>query len=269
MGGGGIGVFHKPLLSQNGYGETAPAVDSHRIYSALVKRIDQEQADAESSHDTGIPFKGGAYTLPSNAKSYQTAPTIRTVPSEASIRTMPPDSEHRRFSIGSAAWHEYSGMTPQELAQHNENVERRRARLAEQEQQSSFFPFSSESKSQTPSPFKLALAARKENSGESHSESGSVVANRPTDSDDQVQDRFAVSSDSIYSRSMGGHLNPQSLSGHTSPHDADESPPVGGIATIVLAKVTRYPRPTPSLVQLHRARSNEGGVEGVDGESDD
>jgi hypothetical protein len=256
---GGIEVFRKPLPSQNGYGEPAPAVDSHRIYSALVKRIDQEQADAESSQDADTPFDGGACTLPNSAQSYQTVPTIRAVPSEASIRTIAPDSEHRQFSISSAAWHKYSGMTPQDLAQHNENVERRRARLAEQEQQSSFFPFSSQSKSQTPSPFKLALTARKESPGESHSESGSTIVNRPTDSDDQVQGKFAVSSDSIYSRTTGGHPNPQNLSGHTSPQNTDESPPLAGMATIISAKVARYPRPTPSLVQLHRARSSERG----------
>jgi hypothetical protein len=150
-------------------------------------------------------------------------------------------------------------MTPQELAQPNEDVERRRARLAEQEQQSSFFPFSSQSKSQTPSPFKLALTARKENSGTSHSETSSVTVNRNAGSDDQAQGMFAVSCDSIYSRTTGGHPNSQNISGYTSPQDTDESPPVGGMVTIISAKVARYPRPTPSLVELHRARSTDRG----------
>jgi hypothetical protein len=256
---GGIEVFRKPLPSQNDYGQPAPPVDSQRIYSALMKRIDQEQADAGSSQDTGTSVDGEANTLPSSARSYQTAPTIRAVPSDASIRTTAPDNEHRQFSIGSPTWHEDSSMTPQELAQHNENVERRRTQLAEQEQQSSFFPFSSQGKSKTPSPFKLALTARKESSRTSQSESGSVVINRPADSNDQVQGRFVMSSDSIYSRTTGGHTNTQNLSGNTSPEDTDESPPVRGMATIIPRRVARYPRPTPSLVQLHRTRSSERG----------
>jgi hypothetical protein len=68
---GGIEVFRKPLPSQNGFGEPALAVDSHRIYSALVKRIDQEQTDAKSSHDPDTPFDGGANTLSSSAQTYQ------------------------------------------------------------------------------------------------------------------------------------------------------------------------------------------------------
>src|SRR5256886_3699481 len=54
-----------------------------------------------------------------------------------------------------------------------------------------------------------------------------------------------------------GHTIPHDLSGHNSPEDTDESPSVGGMATIIPTKVARYPRPTPSLVQLHRARSTE------------
>ena len=259
---GGIGAFRNPVSSQNTPNNLAPPVDSQRIYSALMKRIDQEQADAESLKHPTTPVKGEANTLPSSAQSYQTAPTIRAVSSEASIRTGAPNNDHRQSSIGSQSWNEDSSMTPQELAQHNESIERRRQQLADQEQQSSFFPFSNQSKPLTPSPFKLALTARKEDSGTSQSESGSVILRRTTHLDDQVQGKFVMSSDSIYSRTTDDHANPQNFSHHTSPDDTDESPPMGGMATILptkSARCARYPRPTSSLVQLHRARSTERG----------
>jgi hypothetical protein len=74
-----------------------------------------------------------------------------------------------------------------------------------------------------------------------------------------VHGKFALSSDSIYSRTTGGNTIPDGQSGHNSLEDTDESPSVGGMATIVPTKVPRYPRPTPRLVQLHRARSTERG----------
>ena len=254
----GIEVFRKPLPTRNGYGQPAQPVDGRRLYSALMKRVDQEQADAESSQEPGAPASQKENFPPSSTESSQTPPTVRAVPNDASLCTVAPDSEHRQFSIGTTYWHEGSGMTPQELAQHNENLERIRAQPAQQEEQSSFFPFSKQGKLQTPSSFKLALTARKENSGTSQSDSDSVVVTHPTNSQDQVHGKFALSSESIYSRTTGGHTIPHDLSGHNSPEDADESPSVGGMATIP-TKVARYPRPTPSLVQLHRARSTERG----------
>ena len=256
---GGIEVFPKPLPSQSAHGQPALPVDSHTIYSALMKRIDQEEADAESSQGPGNPVDEESNTLPSSAQSHQTALAIHAVPSEPSPCTIAPDKEHRQFSIVSQPWHEGSGMTQQELAQDNENVERRRVRLAEQEHQPSFFPFSDHSKPRTPSPFKLALKARKENSGISQSEPDSVVVGQSADSDAQVQDQLSTSSDSIYSRTTGGHANLHMLSGHTSPEDTDNSPPMGGMVTIIPTREARYPRLTPSQVQLHRARSSERG----------
>jgi len=255
----GIEVFRKPLSTQNGYGQPAQPVDGQRLYSAIMKRVDQEQADAESSQDPGAPASQKEDFPPSRTQSYQTVPTIRTVPSNASLCTVARNSEHRQFSIGTTCWHEDLGMTPQELAQHNENLERIRARPAEQEEQSSFFPFSKQSKPQTPSPSKFALPTRKENSGTSQSDSDSIIITQPTNSQDQVHGKFALSSDSIYSRTTGGHTIPHDLSEHNSPEDTDESPSVGRMATIIPTKVARYPRPTPSLTQLHRARSTERG----------
>jgi hypothetical protein len=255
---GGIEVFRKPLPTQNGYGQPAQPVDGQRLYSALMKRVDQEQADAESSQDPGPPASQEANFPPSSTQSYQTDLAIRTVPNDASLCTVAPDSGHRQFSIGTTCWHEDLGMTPQELAQHNEDLECRGVHLAEQEEQSSF-PFSKQSKFQTRSPFKLALTARKENSEISQPDPDSVVVAHPTNSPGEMYGKFTVSSDSIYSRTTGGHTIPHDLSGRTSPEDTDESPSVGGMATIIPTKVACYPRPTPSLVQLHRARSVERG----------
>lgn len=256
---GGLEVFREPLPPQM-YGRSEePRIDPQRLYSALTKRIDQEQADAESLHNSVASSNNTPNNLPTNARNYKTTPTVRAVPSEASLYTIAPDNEHRQFSIGAPSWHEDSGMTPQQLAHHNENVERRKSQLALQEEQSSFFPFSDRSKPPKPSPFKLALRARKENQDTSDSESGSVIVKRSREPVHQVHGSYGMSDESMYSRTTGGGSNPQHESAYSGPDDLDGSPPVGGMATIIPTKVNRYPRPTASLVQVHRTRSSDRG----------
>ncbi len=259
---GGIDIFRKPLPAQDTHGQPVAPVDSQRIYSALMKRIGQEEADAGSIHDLVTPQNSTASIPPTSAQTYRTAPTIRAVHSQASLHTIAPDKEHRQFSIGKPTWQEDSGVTPQQLAQHNENLERRnREQLEEKEEQSSFFPFSDQGKPRTskPSPFKLALKARKESQGTSESETGSVVVSRPEPSSGQIHGRYGMSSESIYSTTTGGHSDPRNASGHFSADDPDESSPVPGMATIIPTKASRYPRPAPDLMRLHRTRSSERG----------
>ena len=239
---GGIEAFRRPLRTQDSRSRIAPAIDTQRVYSALMKRIDQEQAEAESANPTPKHVSENA------------APTIRAVTSETSLKSIALDNEHRQFSICAPSWQEDSGTTPQQVAHHNETLEKRRSKLAVAEAQSSFFPFSSETNPQTPSPFKVALAALKENQQGSESDSGTVIITRPNNN--QVHGRYGTSSESIYSRTTGGHTDPNFSSTGASQEDVHEEPAAAGMVTIVPARVHRYPKPSPSLVQLHQAKTS-------------
>jgi hypothetical protein len=244
-----VSASHLPFSARHGHGHLKNHIDSQRVYSALMKRIDQEQ----EAHDRGkTPKPGPAHdtrqNFTSSAQSFQTAPTVRQVASEESIRTVAPHQQHREFSLHAPSWHETGEKTPQEIAYENETVEKRKSRMALQEVQSTFFPFSSEEKPQTPSPFKQALAARRERQTSSEEESGSVIINRPSVGDNG----FETSSESQYSRTTSGHL-PIAGMNRSDPELGDEPT---GMATIVPTRVSRYPRPAPSLAQLHKTKSN-------------
>jgi hypothetical protein len=244
-----VSATHLPLTARHGNEQLNSPIDSQRVYSALMKRIDQEQ---EEQNRCKTPRAGALqesrpkYT--SSAHSFQTAPTIRQVTSEDSLHTIAPDDHHRQFSLQAPSWHAMEGKTPQEIVQENESLDKRKSRIAPQEDQSSFFPFSSEKKPPTTSPFKLALAARREQQTSSDEENGSVVITRPSQGDTG----FETSSESQYSRTTSGQL-PMVGMNRSDPEIGDEPT---GMATIIPNRMNRYPRPSPSLAQLHKARSN-------------
>jgi hypothetical protein len=244
-----ISATHLPLGARHGNGPSPNTIDSQRVYSALMKRIDQEQEDKDRAN---TPKAGASqdmrqtYTL--SAQSFKTAPTIRQVASDDSIHTLAPDDQHRQFSLRAPSWHDTERKTPQQIALENETSEKRKSHMALEEAQSSFFPFSSENKPQTPSPFKLALAARRERQTSSEEENGSVIVNRPSVGDNGLE----TSSESQYSRTPSGQL-PMTGINRLESELCDEP---AGMATIVPARVNRYPRPTPSLAQLHKTKSN-------------
>lgn len=244
-----ISATHLPLSARHGNEPAASPIDSQRVYSALMKRIDQEQAtqDRAKTQKSG-PLHDSRQHYNSSAQSFQTAPTIRQVVSEESIRTMAPDDQHRQFSLHAPSWHETGGRTPQQIALENETVEKRKCRLAQEEAQSSFFPFSSENKPRTPSPFKMALASRHEQQTSSGEDDGSVIINRPSGADSGVEN----SSESQYSRTTSGQL-PMPGMNKSELELADEP---AGMATIVPTRINRYPRPAPSLAQVHKTKSN-------------
>jgi hypothetical protein len=237
-----ISATHLPLSARHGNMQVAGPVDSQRVYSALIKRIDQEQ---DQHHGVKTPKPGLAPdnrpNLMSSAQSFRTAPTIRRVISEESINTIAPDEQHRQFSLHAPSWHEIESKTPQQIAMENEPVERRKTRITIPEPQSSFFPFSSENKPQTPSPFKLALATRRGRQTSSEEGDGSVIINRPSAGDNG----FETSSESQYSRTTSGQLPIAGLD-RSDPEVNDEPT---GMATIIPARVSRHPRLAAPLAQ--------------------
>ncbi len=244
-----VSATHLPLSARPGNGQATTPIDSQRVYSALMKRIDQEQEAQDRAKTPKVGSRQDTKQIyPSSAQSFQTAPTIRQVASEESIHTFAPDEQHHQSSLHAPSWHEARNKTPQQIALENETAEKRKSRVAVPEAQSSFFPFSSETKPHTPSPFKLALAARRERQTSSEAESGSVIINWPS----QADNGFETSSESQYSRTTSGQL-PLAGMNRSDPELGDEP---AGMATIAPARVNRYPRPTQSVAQLHKTESN-------------
>lgn len=245
-----VSATHLPLSARRGNGHLGTPIDSKRVYSALMKRIDLEQEEQNQAKNlTAGTWQNSGQGMAHSAQSFQGGPTVRQVISEESLHTIEPDGQHRQFSLQAPSWHETEGKTPQEIAYENEILENRWSKIPPQEaQQSSFFPFSSENHPQTPSPFKRALAARHEQQGSSGDDDGSVIINRPSQGDTGVETR----SESQYSRTTSGQLPMTGM--NRSELELGDEP--AGIATIIPARVNRYPRPIPSLVQLHKAKSN-------------
>lgn len=235
------------LSARHGNEQATSAIDSQRVYSALMKRIDQEQLE-EEQHHAKTPQPKAEHDIRQNctssAQSFQTAPTIRQVASEESIHATPLGEQHRQFSLHAPSWHEIESKTPQQIALENETLHKRMSRIVIPEPQSSFFPFSSEDKPQTPSPFKLALAARRERQTSSEEESGSVVITRPGVGDNG----FETSSESQYSRTPSGQLLMPTMN-RSDPELEDEP---AGMATIIPARVNRHPRPTTSNASMDK-----------------
>lgn len=283
---GAISVFQEPI--------NASGIDSQRIYSALMRRIDQEQAEMERAQRElddihrerdqarGPVWNGGI--------------TVRTVHSEASLRTVhkAPDEEHREFSLGNPDWHGdaqiQAGSTTSE--QSKENLERRRAKTAVQDAQSTFFPFSANGeKPKSHSPFRQVLMQKRREGSRVTEESlrtdmpiedERTLENGPHfQSVGQGQERnlsstnqlslgraAMLSDDSIYSRTTGGGTNEAytrrigssedfgwpSRHGREATDSASQSEL--GMATIIPARVGRYPRASERVYRLLKRQSS-------------
>lgn len=262
---GGVSSFAEPIKRQDSRGQPVPIPDSQRIYSALVRRIDAEQAEMQRTK-----AQLGAIHREQNMSgdnALHRGSTVRAVQSEATLRTVAPDQDHRDFSMSSQALREQC-MTPQQIARHDAEKEKCRANLAVQDAQSSFFPFSNEQKPKSPSPYKLALAAQREqqitafddSTDEAGTDTGSVVLHRRPTISRKLQSKFGMSSESVYSRTTNGGSNPVYHSPIASPeHSVDNLANMSGMATIIPTRIKRDPRPAASAAQLNRARSSEKG----------
>ncbi|KAH0846734.1 hypothetical protein AYO21_07897 [Fonsecaea monophora] len=210
---GGVDVFHEPLQSITNNARTMPAVDSQRIYSALIKRINQEEIEIER---TRVALEGINHGYEANSTEISDAkPTIRAVQSDSSLTTMTGNILNPLSSSQSGSWHHSASARTDEP--HQENADIRWERLAEQESQSTFFPFSSEKNPNTPSPFKRFLNERRRRSSRSSngrgkhadSDNSSVTINRQSSNPVMNRPHFGLSSASIYSRTTNGGSNEQ------------------------------------------------------------
>ena len=247
-----VGAYEKPYVNSV---HPAAAVDAQRVYSALIKRIDQEQTAMDRAQTPATHADVHESTHASAANGIHTAPSIRAVPSEGTIRPTAPDEHHRQLSLYTSAWNGGQSMTLQQIAQHNENIEKQKSRGSAQHVQSSFFPFSSESKPSTPSPLKLALAARRSNQQSVNEDTGSVIINRT--GGNQVHGSHGTSSESVsaYSRTTGGHTAHFGSSQDLFEDLENEQAP-SGMATIIPTRISRYSRPTSSATRSDRESTN-------------
>ncbi|KIX97934.1 uncharacterized protein Z520_06012 [Fonsecaea multimorphosa CBS 102226] len=209
---GGVEVFHEPLQSATNNSRALPAVDSQRVYSALIKRINQEEAEVERTRMALEAINQGREA--NNTEVADAKPTIRAVQSDFSLATMTGHNPNPRSSSQSGSWHQSASTKADE--QHKVNADKRWERLAEQESQSTFFPFSSEKNPNAPSPFKRFLNERRHRSRSSSGrgngadlDSGSVIVNRQSSNPVMNRPQYGLSSASIYSRTTNGGSNEQ------------------------------------------------------------
>ncbi|ETI23217.1 hypothetical protein G647_05015 [Cladophialophora carrionii CBS 160.54] len=217
---GGVEIFREPLQPVTNDGVIASAVNTQRVYSALIKRINEEEAEVERTRlavETLDQEREGV-----NRGLLAARQTVRAVQSDSSLATLTADHQSRRFSSRSTSWDlDSTTNDPTTDARCKENSGRARERLVEQESQSSFFPFSSEKSPDTPSPFKKFLnerrsrarnRSRSRSSGRDHAadaDGASVIITRHSSNPVMNRPRFALSSASIYSRTTNGGSNDQ------------------------------------------------------------
>ena len=249
---GGVELGQEPLQAVTNSGVGIPALDSQRIYSALIKRIDEEEAEVERTRvaveNLRDENQGGTHE-PAEARL-----TIRPVYSDSSLVTVTND---QRFGGWSGSWNvdQTNGEGPHDH-QHKENSGKIRERLVEQQSRSSFFPFSSEQSPETPSPFKKFLNERRgrarsrsrspssERNHVQETDGGSVIVSRTASNPVMNRPRFGLSSASVYSRNTDGGSNEQYRRAIASSEELYTTENIDaqttGMATILPATNTSY-----------------------------
>ncbi|RMZ91210.1 hypothetical protein DV736_g1534, partial [Chaetothyriales sp. CBS 134916] len=186
---GGIRIFQEPLEKEDENGDQLPVVDSQRLYSALMKRIGEDEVEMEQTKVALNEIHNGK-TRSARGLRDPNHLTIRAV-SDATVSTQP-DAEDGLKNVSLEERH---------------RIDDRLTKMALQEEQSSFFPFSGQERSITPSPFRRFL--KEHHSNETSNESSTELS--PGGNVDLSRMRCcsgrAIYSESIYSKTTDGGLN--------------------------------------------------------------
>ncbi|KAL1967719.1 hypothetical protein VTN77DRAFT_2976 [Rasamsonia byssochlamydoides] len=211
------------------------SIDSQRVYSALMKRINQAAAkDGEKVVSAGtvkerLPVPERASSICSQYSNC----SIRHTASDLSMKTartsFGTELQLQNAQSRSPLRPDYSGN---KCSLSQSPSVRRKASLREPE--STFFPSTSYAKPKTPSPYRLAMNSIRESEDHSEDETGSVVVSKTVDPGS------ASDSPSVYSRTTSGHVASQENLGLDS--DSFE-PPQPGMATIFTSNGTPYNSP--------------------------
>ncbi|EEH17702.2 hypothetical protein PABG_00265 [Paracoccidioides brasiliensis Pb03] len=202
----GYSVFRKPLCTEGNSDNSYGVVDSQRVYSALVRHIDESQHHSEGDvTPRAVTIRRSMYSPSSSVHSNQMSSTIRHIPSEVSMKTIRALSVRRsespslrsQMSVGSSYRRDALGFTPQEVAQRNENLSRHRSRESLRESRPYFFQSGSRARAAFPNPLVPPLFSSYKRAMGSEGDTGSVIISRP----DAVE-RTPISP-SVYSRTSG------------------------------------------------------------------
>ncbi|PGH07523.1 hypothetical protein AJ79_06258 [Helicocarpus griseus UAMH5409] len=206
----GYSVFRKPLYTERNSDNSYDAVDSQRVYSALVRHMGEAQHDDKRDMTpTAGTVRRPNYSPSLSVYSHRTSNTVRHIPSEASMRTIKAlpgaqrksPSSRSHVSVGSNYPGDASGLTPQEIAQQNENVGRHRSRQPLR-QTRSFFKPSPQARLNMPNPLVPPRLSSYENVRASDDDTGSVIISRPNAIEEAIGE--SPISPSVYSRTTSG-----------------------------------------------------------------
>ncbi|MCJ1372119.1 hypothetical protein MMC20_003340 [Loxospora ochrophaea] len=278
----GYAIFRKPV--RKGSGRISGPVDSQRMFSALQKRLDenlQAQEDNEYYTDTEQEdfesLERGSVTSSQRTTTCtsRTNPTIRLVSNASSTtirsdhdvetsksivdRSTPVEDSQDAFRCSTSSTRPQRpdsvlsalrmGLTPQQIAEHNERNEQVDSRRKEplKEMRSSFFPPSSHYQNSRISPYMRILRDSIEETRRpptAHDRSqGRARSVTPLSQDTQVKRNRSGTTESAYSRSTSGNSpreyeNPFS---HVSSTDHGES----DSAVIMVEGPISYEYPIP------------------------
>lgn len=236
----GYSVFRQPFHYDGAGDGLNEMVDSQRVYSALMKKIDRSRSDKKLEIQNASERNRGPGSIlgaPMPNYSQQSIRTIKPVPSErsmnysvSSVHKRSPDV-HSQFSTRSRAT---LRLTPQQIASYNEGSPGNWSKQSLRESRSSFFSANSEIYR---SP-QRAVLPRHRSSSHPFDDSGSVIVSRG------IQRGISPESPSVYSRTT---------SGHTPPGSQVESDDETGTATILTSHRLPYkPRGTDRSNGLQR-----------------
>lgn len=207
---GGVSLFQEPLQSTTSEGQNLPPIDSQRIYSALIKRIEQEEAEIEETTAAleSVNLERRVHT----SSSSPLGPTIRMVKSEPSINDgvysiMQQDLDDEILSRAS----------PNEapaLEQYEWGMRGVEQHLPGRDIYPSFLPFSFSKKSTRSGPFRKVPRERHKfnDSSVSSRDDGSIVVNRQSRAPRFGRTCYGNSSESIYSRATNELSNEDYIS---------------------------------------------------------
>lgn len=248
-------VFSKPLKARPSANKLDGTVDSQRVYSALMKRIDKNSPQNRNGGISLGTVKGGQpiHQRAPSVYSHRSGQSIRRVPSEASMKSARsfftanarPPSVQSRSSLRS----NYPGdLTPQQNVHRNGKTSHRRSKQSLRESESTFFPTSPYGKPETPSPYRRAMASIHEARSDSDDDSSSVIVSK------QIHSETASDSPSVYSRTTSGNTpTKENKKPDMDPFESHEEP---GMATIYASHTTPYRSPRRTDDSLESTESS-------------
>ncbi|KEF61867.1 uncharacterized protein A1O9_03439 [Exophiala aquamarina CBS 119918] len=199
---GGVSLFQEPLQSTTSEGRPLLPIDSQRVYSALIKRIEQEEAEIEKT-TAALEAVNLGHRIHTTS-SVPLGTTIRMVKSEPSISDGA--CSIMQQDLGDEILSRVSPNEAPALKQSGEGMNGAERHLSKRDLCPPFYPFSFPERSARSSPFQKLFSERHKYNGGSVSsrDDGSILVNRQFKARRFGRTRYGSSSESIYSRATNG-----------------------------------------------------------------